>query len=118
MKARIQKAFLSFVMVLALTVQVGAEDLPVLGQGNLSCNSWTERRTGDAVDAATMIAWALGYMTAYNEYGAKPKRDVSGGQHTEELAKWIDDYCRKKPSDSFYGATAALIRKFRNAASP
>jgi hypothetical protein len=49
-----------------------------------------------------MIAWALGYMTAFNEYGAKPKGDVSGGQHTEELAKWIDDYCRKTPSDSFY----------------
>ena len=38
---------------------------------------------------------------------------MSGGQHTEELAKWIDDYCRKNPSDSFYGATTALIRKFR-----
>jgi hypothetical protein len=43
---------------------------------------------------------------------------VAGGQQTEELAKWIDDYCRKNPSDSFYGATAVLIRKFRNAASP
>jgi len=65
-----------------------------------------------------MIAWALGYMTAFNEYGAKPKGDVSGGQHTEELAKWIDDYCRKTPSDSFYGATTALIRKFPNVSSP
>ena len=102
-----------FLMLLAMTVQVGAQDLPVLGQGNLSCKSWAERRAGDAVDAATMIAWALGYMTAYNQYGAGPKGDVSGGQHTEELAKWIDDYCRKNPSDSFYGATTALIRKFR-----
>jgi hypothetical protein len=32
--------------------------------------------------------------------------------------KWIDDDCRKNPSDSFYGATAALIRKFRNVSSP
>jgi hypothetical protein len=118
MKTSIQRAVVPFVMLLALTVQVAAQDLPVLGQGNLSCTSWTERRAGDAVDAATMIAWALGYMTAYNQYGAEPKRDVSGGQHTEELAKWIDDYCRKNPTDSFYGATAALIRKFRNAAIP
>jgi hypothetical protein len=36
----------------ALTVQVAAQELPVLGQGNLSCNSWIERRAGDAVDAA------------------------------------------------------------------
>jgi hypothetical protein len=112
------RVVVTFVMLLALTVQVGAQDLPVLGQGNLPCNSWTERRAGDAVDAATMIAWALGYMTAYNEYGAEPKGDVSGGQHTEELAKWIDDYCRKNPSDSFYGATVALIRKLRNVSSP
>jgi hypothetical protein len=115
MKTSIQRAVVPFVMLLALTVQVAAQDLPVLGQGNLSCTSWTERRAGDA---ATMIAWALGYMTAYNQYGAEPKGDVSGGQHTEELAKWIDDYCRKNPTDSFYGATAALIRKFRNAAIP
>jgi hypothetical protein len=113
MKTSIQRAVVPLVMLLALTVQVAAQDLPVLGQGNLSCTSWTERRAGDAVDAATMIAWALGYMTAYNQYRAEPKRDVSGGQHTAELAKWIDDYCRKNPTDSFYGATAALIRKFR-----
>jgi hypothetical protein len=118
MTTKIQRAVVAFVMLLALTVQVGAQDLPVLGQGNLSCSSWTERRAGDAVDAATMIAWALGYMTAYNQYGAKPKGDVSGGQQTDELAKWIDDYCRKNPSDSFYVATAELIRKFRSAASP
>ncbi len=118
MKTRIQRAVVPFVMLLALTVQGAAQDLPVLGQGNLSCTSWTERRAGDAVDAATMIAWALGYMTAYNQYGAEPKGDVSGGQHTAELAKWIDDYCRKNPSDSFYGATAALIRKFQNVSSP
>ena len=93
MKTRIQWALVPFVMLLALNgARCRRQDLPVLGQGNLSCTSWTERRAGDAVDAATMIAWALGYMTAYNQYGAEPKRDVSGGQHTEELAKWIDDY--------------------------
>jgi hypothetical protein len=118
MTTKMKRAVVPLMTLLALTAQVAAQDLPVLGQGNLPCNSWTERRAGDAVDAATMIAWALGYMTAYNEYGAKPKGDVSGGQHTEELAKWIDDYCRKNPSDSFYAATAALIRKLRNVSSP
>jgi hypothetical protein len=118
MKTRIQRAIVPSAMLLALTVQAAAQDLPVLGQGNLSCNSWAERRAGDAVDAATMTAWALGYLTAYNQYGADPKVDVSGGQHTEELTKWIDDYCHKNPTDSFYSASAALIRKFREIASP
>jgi hypothetical protein len=37
---------------------------------------------------------------------------------SEELAKWIDDYCHKNPTDNFYGAIAALIRKFRKIDSP
>ena len=64
MTTKIQRAVVTFVMLLALTVQIGAQDLPVLGQGNLACNSWTERRAGDAIDSATMIAWAPGYMTS------------------------------------------------------
>jgi hypothetical protein len=118
MKTRIKRAVLVSATLLGLTMEVAAQDLPVLGQGNLSCSSWSERRAGDAVDAATMIAWVLGYMTAYNHYGADHKGDVSGGQPTEELAKWIDGYCRMNPTDSFYNASAAIIRKFRDVASP
>ena len=122
MPKRMKRTAVLPAMLIMLTVQVAAQDpqddLPVLGQGNLSCTSWAERRTGDAVDAATMTAWALGYLTAYNQYGADSKKDVSGGQHTEELTKWIDDYCRKNPTDSFYSASAALIHKFQETASP
>jgi hypothetical protein len=118
MRSMSQRAVLPAAMLLALSVQGAAQDLPVLGQGNLSCNSWTERRAGDAVDAATMTAWALGYVTAYNQYRADPRGDVSGGQHTEELTKWIDDYCHRNPGDSFYRASDALIRKFREIARP
>ena len=59
-----------------------------------------------------------GGHTKANHYGAEPKGDVSGGRRTEELAKWIDDYCHKNPTDNFYGATAALIRKFQKIDSP
>jgi hypothetical protein len=105
-------------LLVTLTVQGSAQDLPVLGQGNLSCSSWIERRAGDAVDAATMTAWTLGYVTAYNQYSANASGDVSGGHQTEELTKWIDDYCQANPNDSFYHASAALITKFRENASP
>ena len=104
-------------MLLIVTTHVAANELPVLGQGNLTCTSWAERRAGDALDAATMTAWALGYITA-NQYGADPKADVSGGQQTEALTKWIDDYCRKNPAESFYTASTALIRNFGETASP
>jgi len=61
------------------------------------------------IDAATMIAWVLGYMTAYNHYGADHEGDVSGGQRTEDLAKWIDDYCRTNPTDSFYNTSTGKL---------
>jgi hypothetical protein len=104
-------------MLLALTVQVAAQELPVLGQGNLSCSSWIDRRAGDALDAATMTAWVLGYITAFNQY-AGPQGDISAGQNTKELTAWIDDYCRRNPADNFYNASAALIDKFRQKTSP
>jgi hypothetical protein len=105
-------------MLLALTVQVAAQELPVLGQGNLSCSSWIERRAGDALDAATMTAWVLGYITAFNQYVSDPQGDISTGQNTKELTAWIDDYCRRNPADNFYNASAALIDKFRQKTSP
>jgi hypothetical protein len=105
-------------VLMPLTLQVAAQDLPVLGQGNLSCGSWKERRAGDAIDAATMTARVLGYMTAYNQYGASPKVDVSEGQPTEEFAKWIDEYCDKNPTASLYSACASLIAKFQKTTNP
>jgi hypothetical protein len=105
-------------VLLALTIPGVAQELPVLGQGNLTCSSWHERRAGDAVDAATMTAWVLGYITAFNQYASAPRGDVSRGQDTKELTTWIDDYCRQNPTDNFYNASAALVAKFRQKTSP
>ena len=114
----LQRTAATAAILLPLTLQVAAQDLPVLGQGNLSCSSWKERRAGDAIDAATMTAWVLGYMTAYNQYGASPKVDISEGQPTEEFAKWIDEYCDKNPTASLYSACASLIAKFQKTTNP
>jgi len=111
-------SILSVAMLLALSLEGLGEELPVLGQGNLSCTSWIERRTGDALDAATMTAWVLGYVTAYNEYAGKSRADVSGGRQSDELGRWLDDYCQKNPRSSFYSASAALIRSFPKSTSP
>jgi len=39
MTTRIRRVNVPFLMLLAMTAQVGAQDLPVLGHGNLSCKS-------------------------------------------------------------------------------
>ena len=96
-----------------MTTQIAAEEHAVLGQGNVSCGSWLNDRKGDDAQASSKIAWVLGYVTAFNQYGSKPEGDVSGGKGTEEIMAWIDNYCGQHPSDNLYRASAALVDDFR-----
>lgn len=105
----IQRALLPTLLMLALTAHCVAQQLPVLGQGNIKCDSWLERR-GNAAEAAAATAWLLGYITAFNHYQATPRRDVSGGKSTEDLTAWIDGYCRDNPSNDLYQASTALVQ--------
>jgi hypothetical protein len=100
-------------LLCALTAQTAAQERAVLGQGNVSCGSWLQNRRGDDAQVAARTAWILGYITAFNQYGAKPQGDVSGGKDTEEMAAWIDDYCRRHPADNVYRASAALVDEFK-----
>src|ERR1700758_1441971 len=76
--------FSAAILIGFLPSQVTSEEA-VLGQGNISCGSWIENRRDDNPLAATRTAWVLGFITAFNQYGAKPQRDVSGGKDTEVL---------------------------------
>jgi len=81
----------------------------VLGQGNISCDSWIKSRGDGNPVAATRTAWVLGFVTAFNQYGSKPEGDVSGGKVTEVLMVRIDDHCKRHPLDNLYNASAALV---------
>jgi hypothetical protein len=96
-----------------LTTQMAAQEQAVLGQGNISCSSWLENRSGGDAQVSARIAWILGYVTAFNQYGSKPQGDVSGGKGTEEMAAWIDDHCRRHPTDNVYRASAALVDELK-----
>jgi hypothetical protein len=106
-------ALLAVTLLWTLTTPMAGQELAVLGQGNISCNSWLEARKGDDAQVSARTAWILGYITAFNEYGAKPQGDVSGGKGTEEIAAWIDGYCTQHPSDNVYKASAALVGEFK-----
>ena len=75
-------ALLAASLLLFQTLQMAAQEQAVLGQGNVSCGSWLENRTGDDVQVAARTAWVLGYVTAFNQYGSKPEGVVSGVQDT------------------------------------
>src|SRR5579864_4592496 len=97
----------------ALTTEMAAQEQAVLGQGNISCGSWLENRKGGDAQGTTRIAWILGYVTAFNQYGSKPEGDVSGGTGTEQIMAWIDNYCGQRRSDNLYRASAALVQQLR-----
>jgi hypothetical protein len=99
--------------LLFMTIQTAAQEHAVLGQGNVSCGSWLSDRKGDEVQVQSRVAWILGYVTAFNQYGSKPPGDVSGGKGTEEMMAWIDVYCGQRPNDNLHRASAALVDELR-----
>jgi hypothetical protein len=114
----ILRALSAAAMLAAATMPGGAQELPVLGQGNVSCGSWLDRRTAATAEADTMIAWVLGYITAFNEYAADPQADVTGGEGTEALTARIDDFCRENAAANLYQAAAALVEQLRQQPAP
>ena len=88
--------FCAVIALWLLTVQVTADQRPVLGQGNISCSLWLEGRQTDSPSAASRTGWVLGFMSAFNQFGTTSERtDVSEGKSSEELMAWIDNYCRR-----------------------
>jgi hypothetical protein len=108
-----QSLSLAAFAILLLPVQVTADEHPVLGQGNISCSSWLEGHRTDDPSTTSRIAWVLGFMTAFNQYGSKSQADVSEGKSTEELVAWMDNYCRQHQGDNLHRASAAFIDEFR-----
>jgi hypothetical protein len=106
--------FFAAIALCLLPAQAASDERPVLGQGNVSCDLWLEGHQTDPAGALSRIAWVLGFMTAFNQYGSKSKADdVSEGKSTEELMAWMDNYCRQHKSDNLHRASAAFIDEFR-----
>jgi hypothetical protein len=106
--------FFAAIAFCSLPAQAASDQLPVLGQGNISCGSWLEGRQTESVDATSRVAWVLGFMTGFNQYGSKSKADdVSEGKSTEELLAWMDNYCRQHEGDNLHRASTAFIDEFQ-----
>jgi len=95
------------------TAPIAAQEQAVLGQGNVSCDAWLNDRRENSAQASGRIAWILGYITAFNQYGSKPAGDVSAGMGTDEIMVWIDDHCGRHSDDNIYKASAAFVEEFR-----
>ena len=104
--------FFAAIAFCSLPAQAASDQHPVLGQGNISCGSWLEGRQTES--ATSRIAWVLGFMTGFNQYGSKSKADdVSEEKSTEELMAWMDNYCRQHQGDNLHRASTAFIDEFQ-----
>jgi hypothetical protein len=98
-------------VLLAIFGQTATQAQAVLGQGNVSCQTWTSDRQG--ADAAARMAWVLGYLTGYSQYGSKPRADISSGSSTEQIEAELHSHCIRHPGDDLYRASAALVEEYR-----
>jgi hypothetical protein len=103
---------LAAIALCLLPVSVTADEHPVLGQGNISCSAWLDGRQTGNPSTTSRIAWVLGFMTAFNQYGSKSQADVSEGKSTDDLMAWMDNYCKQHQGDNLHRASVTFIDEF------
>ncbi len=84
------------------------------GLGNRPCSEWLESRARKDVDTFRMMAWTLGFISAYNKYQHKGV-DVVGKLDASDIHAAIDKHCKSRPFDSLSFATNALIERLSDA---
>lgn len=78
------------------------------GAGMLSCEAFVKIAESKGPDAARMLGWIEGYITAVNQTAADTY-DVAPWQPAELLGDVILNHCRKNPKDSVFAVNRALI---------
>jgi|SRR6188474_3111302 hypothetical protein len=104
-------AFAAAGSIIISTMWVVAAEEAVLGQGNVSCKTWSSDR--DSSEASGRVAWVLGFITAFHQYGPRPERDVSSGSSTQQITELVDHHCSQDPADNVYRATLAVIDEYK-----
>ena len=88
----------------------------VLGQGDTSCEKWTQVRQGalrsdgpSKIDELMYLSWITGYISAYNNY-VPSSGNITGEINISGLATLIDKACMGRPLVTIDTATIALIK--------
>jgi hypothetical protein len=105
-------AFAAAGLIVLPTMGVAAAEQAVLGQGNVSCRTWSSDR--DSSEASARVAWVLGFITAFHQYEPRPERDVSSGSSTQQITELVDHYCTQHPTDNVYRAALAVIDEYKH----
>jgi hypothetical protein len=82
-----------------------------------SCKKWTEAR-GSELKRALYEVWMLGFVSGHNY--ANPKQQVPTGAllRGDNFHRFLDEYCKENPKNSFIDAVIDITVSQRTAAAP
>jgi|GEM_PF-1578895 hypothetical protein len=80
-----------------------------IGDGNQSCEAWTQERARETQLVLFWKEWVLGFVSGANVYDGNP--ELFPGQRPDAAAiyAWIDNYCRAYPGEKLLDAVIALV---------
>jgi hypothetical protein len=103
--------------LLLWTPSAQAKTYKVYGWGSHSCTQWSKERNespegkGLSKKAGSIVAWVQGYITGYNLYGAGGGHVLHGMDVVNDVALWLDNYCKDHTAKNLAYAADELIEK-------
>jgi hypothetical protein len=86
----------------------------VLGDGLMTCKTWTEHHLAGGRQYAADVAWVNGFLSGFNEFDQSPKRPFLS-QDEVVVQSSIDRYCRESPDKN---VVEIVVRLARSSVSP
>lgn len=76
------------------------------GQGSTACGKYLEVRENQG-DVTSVVGWAWGYMTAYNQWSTYPQ--VNDVPASSTVLAYLDKHCRENPLDAVIHGVIQLV---------
>ena len=104
---------LIFLLSIACTTVANAADekgkFTIKGIGNTSCAKFLMETDANTKSVYLYVGWVNGYLTAQNQH-LKDNFDLASWENVHTLGDYLRHYCKKRPRDSFYIATASMVQ--------
>jgi hypothetical protein len=91
----------------------------VYGAHSILCGTWMKSRAAarsnprNTLHSNQVETWVGGFVTAYNSY-VHPEGDIARSPDAEGMYAWLDNYCQRNPTTTFYVAVLALVEHLKS----
>jgi hypothetical protein len=109
------------ILAWAVIASSPATSARLLGDGTISCETWTEERDANSPRSSMMLVWVLGFMSAANAtlfVRGDPDFLADADIDIRTIAASVDSYCQAHPdrriADAAGDLVIELLKKARN----